>query len=157
MQALVLKRAASGERGGVLSLQTVPIPELKHGHVLVKLHAAALNRRDEWSRQGLYPGLQFNSVLGADGAGEVVKCAEKKDEALLGKLVVINSATGWGPDPAGQALTFNVLGQLPHGGTFAEYISVPADRVHVLPKHLTPTQATRNFASARFAQLLSLL
>ena len=33
------------------------VPHLKKDEVLVKIYAAALNRRDQWIRQGTYPGI----------------------------------------------------------------------------------------------------
>jgi NADPH:quinone reductase-like Zn-dependent oxidoreductase len=46
-----------------------PIPSLKQGEILVKMTAAAFNRRDLWIRLGQYPGITFDSVLGSDGVG----------------------------------------------------------------------------------------
>ena len=41
------------------------------GEVVVELEAAALNRRDYWITQGMYPGIEPPVVLGSDGAGTV--------------------------------------------------------------------------------------
>lgn len=57
-------------------VQERPVPEPKSGEVLVKLHAAALNHRDVWVQKGLYPGMKLGSIMGSDGAGEVVSVGE---------------------------------------------------------------------------------
>ena len=37
------------------------------GQAIVRLKAAALNRRDHWITRGLYPGVRPPVVLGSDG------------------------------------------------------------------------------------------
>ena len=49
------------------------------GDVVVRIEAAALNRRDYWITQGMYPGIELPCVLGSDGAGVVTKCGEAVD------------------------------------------------------------------------------
>ena len=56
-----------------LVLTAVPVPVIRPGEALVRLRAAALNRRDWWIQQGRYAGLKFPIVLGSDGAGVVEK------------------------------------------------------------------------------------
>ena len=86
------------------------------GEVVVRLRRAALNRRDYWITQGLYPGLQLPVVLGSDGAGEVVAAGEGVDPACLGQPVVIHPGCDWGGDEAVQAAEFSILG-MPRDGT----------------------------------------
>ncbi len=118
-----------------IRLSQVNHPQPASGQALVKLKAAALNHRDEWCRQGKYPGLQFDTILGSDGAGVVEKVSEPLDQSWVGKEVVINPNNNWGDDPAAQSLDYNILG-LPKNGTFAEYIAVDLDRLHAKPDHL---------------------
>jgi NADPH:quinone reductase-like Zn-dependent oxidoreductase len=54
--------------------------------------------------------------------------------------VVINPGHNWGDNPKAQAKNFKILG-LPDQGTFAEYISVPAQYVRPMPAHLSFEQA----------------
>lgn len=115
-----------------------PIPG--KGEVLVRLKAAALNRRDQWIRQGMYPGIQFGSVLGSDGAGVIASVGEGISESLVGSEVIINPNVNWGDDPKAQSSTYSVLG-MPTPGTFAEYIVVDADRVQFKPEHLSWAEA----------------
>ena len=54
-----------------LGVDEVPIPQPEPGEVLVRLEAAAFNRRDVFITQGRYPGIELPKTLGSDGAGEV--------------------------------------------------------------------------------------
>ena len=112
----------------------------KPGEALVKMHAAALNHRDQWIREGKYPNIQYQTTLGSDGCGEVVEVGSDEDSNLIGKLVVINPNVGWGTDPECQSSTYQVLG-MPTSGTLAEFITIPVDRLVEKPEHLDPHQA----------------
>jgi NADPH:quinone reductase-like Zn-dependent oxidoreductase len=110
------------------------------GEVIVKLKAAALNRRDYWITVGLYPGINPPVVLGSDGAGVVSACGSGVDPAWEGQEVIVNPGLGWGDDPAVQSSDFKILG-LPHDGTFASEVAVPVDQLRRKPICLTWEQA----------------
>ncbi|KUG07005.1 zinc-binding dehydrogenase [Solirubrum puertoriconensis] len=135
MKALVLDGV-----GQPLQLREVATPQPQAGEVLVRLQAAALNHRDVWIQKGQYAGLRFPIILGSDGAGTVADLGEGVPESLRGQEVVINPGHNWGDNPKAQGRAFTILG-LPHDGTFAEYVCVPARYVHQRPAHLTPAQA----------------
>ncbi|NUO02573.1 MAG: zinc-binding dehydrogenase [Saprospiraceae bacterium] len=124
MKALVLT-----QKDAPLHYGDVPMPEAAEGEVLVQLHAAALNRRDWWITQGQYPGIVYPIILGSDGAG-----------VADGREVIINPAFNWGDHPAFPSKSFQILG-LPHPGTFAEWVSVPARQLYDKPAHLSMEQA----------------
>lgn len=130
MQALLLV-----EDDDRIRLSEIDQPHPKPGQALVKLKAAALNRRDEWCRQGKYPGIRFGAVLGSDGAGIVEDVADPSDQSWVGKEVVINPNNLWGENPAAQGPDYHILG-MPNNGTFAEYIAVNVDRLNLKPAHL---------------------
>ncbi|MEM8895564.1 MAG: NAD(P)-dependent alcohol dehydrogenase [Bacteroidota bacterium] len=121
-----------------LSEKAKPSPEA--GEVLVKIHAAALNRRDYWISVGMYPGLQDGVSLGSDGSGIVEEVGEDVDEAWLNRKVCVNPNIGWGDDPVVQQKTYSILG-MPSDGTLAEYLTVPVDRLVEVPSHLTLEEA----------------
>ena len=123
-----------------LVLTEVPTPAPAPGEVQVQVRAAALNHRDVWIQKGQYAGLKFPSILGSDGAGVVSALGEGVEAGLLNRAVLINPGWNWGDNPHAQGKSFTILG-LPHPGTFAEYVRVPADKVHALPAHLTFEQA----------------
>ncbi len=124
MQALIFR-----DVNEPLEYTTINDPHPAEGEVLVKLHAAALNRRDVWITQGLYPGIVPDRILGSDGAGE-----------YDGRAVIINPNIGWGSDPRFADKKYTILG-MPHHGTFAEYLTVPADRLVDMPGHLSWEEA----------------
>ncbi len=124
MKALVLEAIQSP-----FVYKEVPDPEPKPGEVVVQLRAAALNRRDFFITQGLYPGIQLPAILGSDGAG-----------TCEGREVIINPNIAWGEEPAYQSKEYRILG-LPKPGTFAEYIAVERGKIMNKPAHLTWEQA----------------
>jgi len=132
MRAVVLH-----ETGGpaALRLETVAVPEPAAGEVRVALRAAALNRREVWITLGQYMDIRLPCILGADGAGVVDAIGAGVDPGLAGREVVVYPAFDWGADPRAAGPGFRVLG-MPHPGTFAEYICMPAGHVYPRPAHL---------------------
>ncbi|KAK3393785.1 hypothetical protein B0H63DRAFT_28100 [Podospora didyma] len=131
-----------------LQLNSVPKPTPGPNQVLVKLSAAALNHRDLFIRQHLYPGISFSHPLLADGYGTVIALggpgAESSD-ALLNKPVILTPSWGWEEDPVGpeqNGAKFAVLGgaAMYDHGTAQEYVVVPEDEVVLAPAHLTPAE-----------------
>jgi zinc-binding alcohol dehydrogenase/oxidoreductase len=131
MQALVLV-----EVGQPLQLQPRAPLTAAAGEVIVQLRAAALNRRDYWITQGMYPGIKLPVVLGSDGAGVVAQTGPGVDRSWLGKEVVINPGLDWGDDQAVQSKAFTILG-MPRDGTFATEVAVPVQQLYPRPDHLT--------------------
>lgn len=89
------------------SLVDAPMPELKDGDVLVKIHAVGVNHVDLlWADQKVKPD---DTILGLEMAGEVVD---------------------------GNDTNYNVgnrvMGLIDNGG-YAEYIAVPAERLMPIP------------------------
>lgn len=127
----------------VLEYAELPAPEPGPGEVLIRLHAAALNRLDIWVRNG-WPGikLEYPHIPGADGAGEVVAISPLPEGAGLGVRVgdhvVINANLGCGQCEfclAGRdnlCREWKLLGEGTRG-TFREYIALPARQLFKLP------------------------
>src|SRR5882757_2005129 len=134
MKALVLTSS------GQIELREIPKPALAPGKALVKMKAVALNRRDDWIREGKYPGIRFGVTMGSDGAGTVEDVSDESNRDWVGQEVVINPNIDWGPDPEVQAKNYTILG-MPVNGTFAEYIVVDVDRLQHKPFHLDFLQA----------------
>ena len=142
MKANVLESADN------LVWKEVATPTPGPGEVLVKIKAAAPNRRDYWITIGKYAGIKYPTILGSDGAGIVTELGEGVDKTWLNKEVVINAATNWGDSEDFQGKDFKILG-LPEDGTFAEYIKIGAEYLFEKPAHLTWEQAAafhRSFA-----------
>lgn len=97
-----------------LRVETVPVPKLGTGEVLVRVEVCGVSPSDVKRVQlGIKP---FGRVLGNEIAGTVVAVAEDVDEWRPGERVVVHTARG---EP----------GEDPMGGGFAEYLRVPADVV----------------------------
>lgn len=124
MKALIF--TAQGEP---LQLGDYPDPTPGEGEVLVQLRAAALNHRDVFITQGLYPNIRTPAVLGSDGAGW-----------CDGREVIVNPGTGWGDNPAYPSRNYQVLG-MPNDGTFAQNVVVSGHRLAPKPAHLNWEQA----------------
>jgi zinc-binding alcohol dehydrogenase/oxidoreductase len=140
MKAMVLHELGGPDK---LSYEDVPEPEPGPGETVVRLHAAALNRRDVFATYGQYPGIKpdiLPCVLGSDGSGEVVACGDGADGPAEGAEVVINPALYWGDDPRKPGKEYRILG-LPDDGTFAQFVKVPAGSVFPKPSHLSYEEA----------------
>jgi len=128
-----------------LSLNEVPKPTPKPTELLIKVHAAALNHRDLFIRQHLYPGTAFGIPLLADGCGTVVGLGRDADPRWKGKRVVLNPGLGWkdsleGPeDKAG----YKILGgtKTNPNGTLQEYLVIDQSEVEEAPAHLSSVEA----------------
>jgi len=135
MKALVL--TATNQ----IELKDIPKPVLSPGKALVKIKATALNRRDDWIREGKYPNIRFGVTMGSDGAGVVEEVFDEENQAWVGQEVVINPNIDWGPDLQVQSGKYTILG-MPVNGTFAEYCLVNIDRLQHKPFHLDFLQAS---------------
>ncbi|KAJ3123019.1 hypothetical protein HK098_002275 [Nowakowskiella sp. JEL0407] len=110
--------------------------EMPKGHSKVKIAAAALNHRDVFIRQGLYPGIKDNSILGGDGSGWIVE--SDSPELKKGMEILMNPMFGFesGRAPKDPSKVAG-LGLLPLPGTLAETIVVPNEMIHPKPRHLS--------------------
>lgn len=121
-------------------LNTIPEPSAHPGYAVVKLRAAALNHRDVWIQQGLYPNIALPITPGSDGAGVVEAVGSDADKAWIGREVILNPALDWGSDPRAQGSAFRILG-MPDAGTFAEKIVIPVANLAAKPAHLSWEEA----------------
>lgn len=128
-----------------LKLNEIQKPSPSGNELLIKISAAALNHRDLFCRQALYPAISFEVPLLADGCGVVVACGSSANKSWEGKRVVINPGTGWkddldGPEDKGG---YKILGgtKLCPNGTLQEYMIVPETEVEEAPQHLSSVEA----------------
>lgn len=104
----------------VLQLCERPLPVLKAGEVLIKVHAAGINRPDVLQRLGKYPVPPGASDLpGLEVAGEIVD----------GDYAAAGFAKG------------DMVCALVQGGGYAEYCSAPAEQCLPIPPGLSPLEA----------------
>lgn len=102
---------------------------LEKGNKAISIQYAALNHRDYWITQGLYPGIELPVVMGSDGSGTVD-----------GKNVLINPNKFWGDNENFPSNQYEILG-LQTEGTFAEYVEVSNDKIHLIPEHMNMQEA----------------
>ena len=112
-----------------LDIREVDLPPTQEEERLVVIQAGALNHRDIWISQGMYPGIYYPCILGSDGSG-----------ICDGEEVVLLPSLDWGIHQAYQHQDFQILG-LPRPGTFAQMINIPASNVFVKPNHLSRFEA----------------
>ncbi len=136
MNALVLTST-----DGALEFATgMQEPVAGTGEALVRLQAAAANRRDFWITRGGYPNIQAPCILGSDGAGIVEAVGKGVDPSWVGKPVMIYPSLDWGKSQNAQGNDFRIPG-VPDHGTFAEKISNPAQQLTEKPPHLSMLEA----------------
>jgi NADPH:quinone reductase-like Zn-dependent oxidoreductase len=137
MKAIILRELGAAEN---LKLEDVPDPQPGGGEAVVKLKAAALNHRDVFIWQKLYPGIKLPAILGSDGAGVVTAVGEGVDRSWIGREVVMEPGLDWGPSEETQGGNYRILG-MPENGTYAEMIKIPAENLHPKPAYLTFEEA----------------
>ncbi len=87
---MMLREAGGPNR---LKLEEAETPKPGSKEVVVRLQAAALNRRDLLVIHGIhgrYPGIKLPAIPGSDGAGEVVAVGDEVNNVLTGDKVIIN-------------------------------------------------------------------
>ncbi len=114
------------ETGGADVLQVVerPVPQPGPGEVLIRVHAAGVNRPDVLQRMGLYPMPPgAPTILGLEAAGEVVALGEGVQDVRVGDAVTALVPGGAYADycvaPAATCLP------VPPGMRFAEAAGLP--------------------------------
>ncbi len=123
----------------------MPAPDPGPNDLVIAIHAAALNHRDFFLRQHLYPAPSFDVPLLADGYGVVKSTGPSASKSWIGKKVILTPGRGWkdsldGPEaPAGYAILGGTK-TIPLG-TLQEVICVHEDEVEEAPVHLSSVEA----------------
>lgn len=123
----------------VLRVSEVPDPTAGPGSVVVRIKAAALNRRDVYLRKGIAPS-PLPVIPGSDGAGVVEAIGDGVTTVAVGDEVIILPSLAWGAGEAAPAPGFRILGG-PDNGTYAELIAIAAENVFPKPARLSWEQA----------------
>lgn len=140
-------REIKGKAGQVyypLQLNLVLKPSPGPNELLVMIHAAALNHRDFYIRQHLYPGISFKTPLLSDGYGTVVEMGPGCTSDLLHKRVLLTPCRGWHTNPDGPEdySKFGGIGGTEpyHLGTAQNYIVVHESEVEPSPQHVNAVE-----------------
>jgi NADPH2:quinone reductase len=122
MKAIILKNFGGIEN---FELQEIEQPQTKKGEVLVKIRATAFNPIDYQMRQGATESKLLKSpILGRELSGEIIALGTNVTSFQMGDKV---SA---------------YVGSLASNGTYAEFISLPAQLIAKNPPKLTFGEAT---------------
>ena len=118
----VMRAAAIDRFGGpeVLTIHSLPVPEIDANEVLIALHTAGVGSWDADMRGGWWPfgKPRFPIVLGTDGSGTVAATGSRVRRLKTRDKVCAYSFAN------------------PKGGFYAEYVAVAAEKVAPVPKSL---------------------
>ena len=146
-----------------------PLLRLKHGWALIRVRLAGICNTDVEILRGYH---QFRGTPGHEFVGEVVKVAgvsAKTRKRWMGKRVageinVACSAYGYKPVCAfcrrglkTHCARRTVLGIVAHDGAFAEYLALPLENLHVVPKNVSDAKAVFIEPLAAACQILAQL
>ncbi|XP_066020934.1 quinone oxidoreductase 1-like isoform X2 [Pocillopora verrucosa] len=117
-----MKAIKINETGGLsqLKYEDVPIPEPQHSEVLIKNHTSGVNYLDVYLREGIFTLPTIPAILGVEGAGVVEKL---------------------GPGTVGVTVDDRVAYFHLGSGSFAEYSTVPVDKLVKVPSNISFEQA----------------
>jgi threonine dehydrogenase-like Zn-dependent dehydrogenase len=127
---------------GAVFVKTASQPKPKPGRALIRMRVAGICNTDLELLRGYYG---FRGIPGHEFVGEVVECAGAPE--WVGRRVVgeINLACGdcdWCAGGMGRHCPRRtVLGIVKHPGAFAEYLTLPVENLHAVPKGLADEEA----------------
>lgn len=110
-----------------LQVRDVPTPVLQPDDVLVKVHYAGICGTDLHIFHGTSANVTYPVVQGHEFSGEVAAVGSGVQDVAVGARVVAEGRAGTG---------------FSRDGAFAEYLSVPKDLLHVLPRDVDMLDAT---------------
>ena len=141
MKALVLESA------GCLIMKECPKPVPKENEVLVKTKAATICTSDINDINYNPFGIELPMIMGHEGAGIIEAVGEKITDFFIGDEITAHPVM-----PCGKCVScrrglnhlcddMEHLG-INHGGVFAEYFTIRADRIRKKPKNISFAAAT---------------
>lgn len=131
----------------VVQVGARPKPVRAPGQVLVRLHAATVNRVDLYMRDsGAGITHQLPQIMGLDGAGTIEAVDDTEPHLRVGQNVVLHPGIGCGRCEFCErgegvlCVRMQLLGEH-RDGTFAQWLSLPAANVFPMPLHLNFLEA----------------
>jgi NADPH:quinone reductase-like Zn-dependent oxidoreductase len=131
----------SGDAPAVLKLVEAPVRQPGPREILVRVHAASLNRRDVYVKLGRYPGPKPATLVPlSDGAGEVVAIGSGVTRVHLGDRVAAIFFQQWlegrpRPEYMASALGGGIDGML------SQYVTLDENGIVKLPASLSWEEA----------------
>jgi L-iditol 2-dehydrogenase len=120
-------RAAVSVEPRSLEIREVPTPALESNDVLVKVHYAGICGTDLHIFHGTSANVSYPVIQGHEFSGEVAAIGSGVQDVAVGARVVGEGRAGTG---------------FRRDGAFAEYLSIPKDMLHVLPRDVDMLDAT---------------
>jgi L-iditol 2-dehydrogenase len=137
------------DRPNEFAVRTIPTPRPARGHVLVRVAASMVCATDRKILAGKFPGTAFPHVPGHEFSGEIVDLGAGVDGPPIGTRVGVEVHVGCGICDRCREGLYNLClnyGKLETGhahigftiaGGLAQYASVPAQAIHVLPTNVS--------------------
>ncbi len=133
---------------GPLELVERPIPDPAPGTVRIRVQACGICHSDLYTKDGLFPGIQFPRVPGHEIAGVVDAAGAGVERWKPGQRVGV----GWFGGSCGYCdaclrgnlfacQTSTLVTGVTHDGGYADYMISPASAVAQMPDELEPTDA----------------
>ncbi|KAF2870786.1 hypothetical protein BDV95DRAFT_495413 [Massariosphaeria phaeospora] len=147
MPSAIAIKQVPGKPGQVyypLEKITLEAPKPSENQVVISISAAALNHRDLFIRQHLYPGTTFGVPLFADGVGTVSSTGSAPAaRKWANKRVILNPGMGWKDDPVGPEGAYSIMGgtKFNPAGTLADVVLLDAAELEACPEHLDDAEA----------------
>ncbi|KAI9649755.1 hypothetical protein NHQ30_002336 [Ciborinia camelliae] len=147
-KAITMQKIEGGIPGKVyypLEITEHITPPLSPTSLLIQIHSTALNHRDFFLRQHLYPAPSFTTPMLGDACGVVSKVGSEADQKWLGKRVILTPGRGWkddpfGPEDEGGVKILGGTSSIPIG-TLIEEVVIEQDEVEEAPGHLSDAEA----------------
>jgi NADPH:quinone reductase-like Zn-dependent oxidoreductase len=143
---LIKSKAAAGAapgapQGYTLKLADAPVRKPAAGEVLVKIHAASLNRRDVFVMRGQYPMPPREVVVPlSDGAGEIVELGAGAKRFKVGDKVTPIFFPNWiDGRPSGNATQVSLGGAV--DGVLTQYLTISEQSLVAMPAGLSYEEA----------------
>lgn len=127
-----MKAAVFHQFGGpeVLKYEDVATPQVRPGHVLIKVLASGVNRLEHYIREGsVLQDLALPHVLGSDAVGTIAQVGAGVSGFAIGERVLPMPGYPLDPDDAVEPISAApsyAIGGIVRWGSYAEYLEVPA-------------------------------
>jgi len=135
--------------GGSFEIVERPVPEPVAGSVRIRVEACGICHSDVFTKDGLWPGIQYPRVAGHEIAGVIDAIGDGVTSWKTGQRVGV----GWHGGHCGHCtscrrgdfVTCQVAPQIPgitYDGGYADYVVVPAEVLALIPEGLQAVEAS---------------
>src|ERR1700733_12235003 len=134
--------------GGPFEIVERPIPEPAAGLVRIKVQACGICHSDSYTKEGLFPGMEYPRVPGHEVVGVIDAVAPGVPRWTPGQRV----AVGWHGGTCGYCdacrhgdifacQSFTAITGITSDGGYAEYMIARSEALAMVPDELSPVEA----------------